>query len=519
MKTQPVTLSSDSQSRVPLPKILVVDDHPENLVAMKTVLRSVDAEVITAGSGEDALAQIIRHEFAIILMDVQMPEMDGFETATLIRLHVTAKHTPLIFVTAFDDSEGVRAQGYQVGAVDFLGKPIEPDLLLTKVKVFLDLFAKRIMLEHVLQELQVTQTELHHRNAELSEMNALLKLEIQERTAADQEIQERKVAEVEREVRHNQVVEASRQVGRADVATEVQHHVGNILNSVNVSLGVIRNIVQGTSAEKLLRISTLIQDHLQDLGNFLAHDPKGRNIPEYLEKLWEHLVQEQRTVAKEVQELSSNIEHIVQIIQVQPTLATSGGVEETLSLTELMEQALLINKDFLDRDQIEVIREYEGIPRIVADQHQVLQIVMNLISNATYAVGAQKGLPGRVTLRIGQAEDHEEMVQVQVRDNGSGIKPENLTQIFAQGYSTKKEGHRHELHSAALSAKNMGGLLRVSSDGEGQGATFTLELPLKCREREEKNVAGCSSLVASEEKTCNDPNRPLTLHQQPATSN
>lgn len=477
-------MSSNSQSKGPLPKILAVDDHPENLLVIKTLLRSVDAEVITARSGEDALAQVIRHEFAVILMDVQMPEMDGFETATLIRAHAATQYTPLIFVTAFARSEELMAQGYQVGAVDYLTKPIEGHIFVTKIQVFLELYHQRATVEPVLQELQVSQNELSQEHAKLSETNALLTHEILERQAL----------EAEREVLHRQLVLASRQAGMADVATGILHNVGNILTSVSVSTGVIKQLTQHASAEKLQRISAMLQEHLQDLGNFLTHDPKGQKIPEYLMHLGDHWAREQGTLNNEIQGLKTNIEHIAQVIQMQQTIAKTGGVTESVSPAELMEQAWHINMASLDRHRIEVIRDYEEMSPVLVERHQVLQILVNLISNAKYAVLARKGEPGCVVLKLALKE---RMVQFQVRDNGVGIKPEHLIRIFAQGFTTKKEGHGFGLHSAALNAKNLGGSLAVHSDGEGQGATFTLEFPAK---PEETTVASpSSSHVAGEE--------------------
>lgn len=154
------------------------------------------------------------------------------------------------------------------------------------------------------------------------------------------------------------------------------------------------------------------------------------------------------------------------------------GHQEPIALHDIMEQALYINIASLTRHGLEVIQEYEEMPPIMTDRHQVLQILVNLISNAKYAVLALKGALGKLTLKIGWADGKEGVAQIQVQDNGVGIKPEHLTRIFSQGFTTKKDGHGFGLHSAALSAKNMGGVLTVHSDGEGQGATFTLELPV-----------------------------------------
>jgi len=122
--------------------ILVVDDLPERLMVYRAVLDELGENIITAGSGSEALKQVLRHEFAVILLDVNMPEMDGFETAALIRRRKKSALTPIIFVSAYPD-ELYTARGYATGAVDFIPSPVPPEILRTKVKVFVDLFRMR----------------------------------------------------------------------------------------------------------------------------------------------------------------------------------------------------------------------------------------------------------------------------------------------------------------------------------------------------------------------------------------
>ena len=116
------------------PKILIVDDRPENLVAMKKMLKTLDAELVCAGSGNEALTlALTRERFALCLLDVMMPVMDGFETAELLRQNETTEYTPIIFVTAIGKEQQHIFKGYESGAVDYLFKPIEPNILRSKV--------------------------------------------------------------------------------------------------------------------------------------------------------------------------------------------------------------------------------------------------------------------------------------------------------------------------------------------------------------------------------------------------
>ena len=122
------------------PKVLIVDDLPENLFAMQQLLADVDAELFTAHSGNEALGLMLQHRFCVVLLDVQMPEMDGFETAELMRSHEETKATPIIFLTAINKEDRHVFHGYASGAVDYLFKPVVPEILLGKVRVFIDLY-------------------------------------------------------------------------------------------------------------------------------------------------------------------------------------------------------------------------------------------------------------------------------------------------------------------------------------------------------------------------------------------
>ncbi|WP_330925895.1 diguanylate cyclase domain-containing protein [Candidatus Sororendozoicomonas aggregata] len=140
-------------------KILVVDDRPENLLAMDKLLRPLGATIHKVSSGEEALSEVLRYRFALILLDVQMPGMDGFETATLLRSNKQTARIPIIFVTAINKDQNYICKGYEAGAVDYLPKPINPDILLGKVKVFLTLEHQRQELEEVSRQLRWISTK------------------------------------------------------------------------------------------------------------------------------------------------------------------------------------------------------------------------------------------------------------------------------------------------------------------------------------------------------------------------
>jgi signal transduction histidine kinase len=274
---------------------------------------------------------------------------------------------------------------------------------------------------------------------------------------------------------NEQLVEISRRAGMAEVATGVLHNVGNVLTSVNVSTHLLRERLKDSYADGLARVASLLKEHSHDLAGFLAADPKGQKIPDYLEQLVAHMSANEGQVRAELQSLSKNIEHIKEIIVMQQSFARVAGVAQTMAVTELIEDALRLNAVALQRHEVEVFRDYPpNSPPITVDKHKVLQILVNLIRNAKYAC-EESECPER-KLSVGLT-NHDGRIRIRVADNGVGIAPENLTRIFSLGFSTRKDGHGFGLHSAAVAARELGGGLAVHSDGPGTGAVFTLELP------------------------------------------
>jgi diguanylate cyclase (GGDEF)-like protein len=156
--------------------ILIVDDRPENLLTLEQVLESPALNIVRADSGHEALEKTLDHEFALILLDVQMPVMDGYETATLLRGNKKTKNIPIIFVTAAHKERSQVFRGYGSGAVDYLFKPLEPDVLKSKVKIFLELYGQRRLLEEKTRELDAKVAELETLKYELEESNEKLRL-------------------------------------------------------------------------------------------------------------------------------------------------------------------------------------------------------------------------------------------------------------------------------------------------------------------------------------------------------
>ncbi len=283
---------------------------------------------------------------------------------------------------------------------------------------------------------------------------------------------------------HRQLLQASRSAGMAEVATGVLHNVGNVLNSVNISAGVLAKQLHTSRVDGVAKLARLLREQGVDLARFLTEDERGRKVPAYMDQLAQHLEQERVSMATELDGLILNIDHIKEIVAMQQNYAQVSGVVETVELPELVEDAFKIHGGAYARHGIAVERSYEKVPTMMVDKHTVLQILVNLLHNAKYACDAANRPDKRVIVRI--MASGQDRVKVEVADNGVGIAPENLTRIFSQGFTTRKGGHGFGLHSGALGAKQLGGSLSVQSDGLGKGAIFTLELPVQPPQPEQR---------------------------------
>ncbi len=300
------------------------------------------------------------------------------------------------------------------------------------------------------------------RQAELVKTNEALQAEIAERKRAESNLKETQA----------ELLRASRLAGMAEVASGVLHNVGNVLNSINVASTCLAESLKQSKSSYLAKVVAILGEHKANLGEFLSNDPKGKQVVDYLARLSGQLADEQVVALKELQDLQENVHHIKEIVTVQQNCAKVSGTAESLRLDDLVEDALRINGSGLKRANVQVVREFAEVAPIVAEKHKLLQILVNLIRNAGQACENSQA-DARVVVRLASAGDS---VEVSVTDNGIGISPDHLPNIFTHGFTTKKNGHGFGLHSAALAVQEMGANLRVRSDGVGKGATFTLEL-------------------------------------------
>jgi signal transduction histidine kinase len=320
--------------------------------------------------------------------------------------------------------------------------------------------------EHKRTEIQLIK-EIEERKRTQAELE-------EKKVSLENEIEARKRMEKEIEHVHRQLLDTSRRAGMAEIATNVLHNVGNVLNSVNVTTNLLVESVRKSRVSSFSRVVALLQEHAHDLGVFITSDSKGKLVPTYLAKLSENLLAEQEATVGELNSLRRNIEHINEIVAMQQNYAKVGGVKEIINVVNLVDDSLCMNESALSRHHVEIVREFENVPPINVDKHKLLQILVNLVRNAKQACQETERADKRLTVRVANGDGR---IKISVIDNGVGILPENLTRIFNHGFTTRKDGHGFGLHSGALAAKEMGGSLNVHSDGPGQGAAFTLELP------------------------------------------
>lgn len=286
----------------------------------------------------------------------------------------------------------------------------------------------------------------------------------------------RKRAERELDVLHGQLMLASRQAGMAEVATGVLHNVGNVLTSVNLIIHDVQDRLKATRLTHLRRVVEVLQREQLRLAEFLTTDAAGKKLPEFLAKLDEHLAAENQQILHDVQGLVRHFEHIREIIVTQQGSAKLFGVLETMSPTQLFEDALRLNAESFERHGITLDRLFEATPPVKADRHKVLQILVNLLKNAKDALQVVKPGQRHIRVRVSRAGEHS--ISLAVEDNGPGVAAENLTKIFQHGFTTKANGHGYGLHASVLAAREMGGDLSATSAGPGHGAAFILTLPV-----------------------------------------
>ena len=412
----------------PRARILIVDDLPEKLLVYRTLLEDLDAQIVEAHSGTEALKRILEGEFAVILLDVNMPDIDGLETANLVRRHKNGRHTPIIFITSYAD-EMQTARGYELGAVDYILSPVIAPVLRTKVRVFVDLYEARAALALSNQELE---TRVAERTAELQRSNERLHAEIAERLRA----------EAEREA-----LLAREKVLRAE-AEELSRLKDEFLATMSHELRTPLNAIFGW-------ITLLRTRRLDEATQERALETIERNARAQ-KRLIEDLLDVSRIVTGKV---------ALELVTVDPRRVVEAALETMHPAAQAKGLKIL---PLLDT----------GTGTVRGDFARLQQVVCNLLSNAIKFTDAGGHVEVCLARRNGE-------VEISVADSGQGIKPEFLPLVFDRfrqedGSISRRHGglglglaivrHLVELHAGSVDAQ---------SAGEGKGARFIVRLPVR----------------------------------------
>jgi len=280
-----------------------------------------------------------------------------------------------------------------------------------------------------------------------------------------------------RELMQKELVDISRRAGMAEVATSVLHNIGNGINNVNISSSIISEKLGSSKVEDILLVAGMVEEHIDDIEDFLKNDTKGKNILPYLKELGEMLEKERAAMMEESDVLCKSVDHIKEIIRWQQSNASvKDSVSERVVPADLLDEAMVISQSSIQRHKIEVKFNTPELRPISLEKFKIIQVITNIVSNAINSVNK---LPEdrKKLIEITVAEKEPERLFISIKDSGVGILKENIDKIFQYGFTTGDEGRGFGLHSASLTVKEMGGELIAFSEGEGKGAEFTITLP------------------------------------------
>lgn len=403
--------------------ILLVDDRPENLYALEAILENLGQNLVRANSGEEALKYVLHYEFAVILMDVQMPTIDGFETATLIKQRDKSRHIPIIFLTAIHQTEAYMFKGYAVGAVDYLFKPIVPEILSAKVSSFIELYRSRYAIQRQAEYIKQANAELEKQLRQLTQLNQKL-------TATQKALNE------SNELLEERIEERTRQLEIANKELESFNY------TVSHDLRAPLRIINGFGTIVLNRYGQELDSDARDL----------------------------------LQQICDNAVHMASIIE--SLLSFSRMVRAELKKVEVDLGAMAWNilQRLQSEDTDRAVEIYIAEDAIAYGDFALLEIMLtNLLSNAWKFTAKQEN----PVIEFGKVEI-DGVTTFFVRDNGIGFDMKKSARLFMpfQRLHTAIEfpGTGIGLATAKRIIERHNGYIRVES-AVGEGTTFYFNLP------------------------------------------
>jgi signal transduction histidine kinase len=436
--------------------ILLVDDRPENLLALEAILSPLGHQLVKAASGEDALKRLLHQDFAVILLDVHMPRMDGFETAELIRGRERSRDTPIIFLTAVNTNDAHVFRGYSVGAVDYLLKPFVPEILVSKVTVLVDLYKKTSKIQRQADQLASTIATLEREVAERERTEQALRrahdeLEgrVNDRTAglaiANQALRA-EIAERQRVEGERAKLLVREQQARADAEAAVY----------------VRDQFLSIASHELKTPLTSLLGNTQLLRRRAARD----------KTFAEHNQQALEVIEQQAIRLKKLIDALLDISRIQNGQLVLS--QQPLDLEALAQRMVREVQPILQQHTIEFAGL--GAPLMVeGDELRLEQVLQNIIQNAVkYSPSG-----GTISVQVNAKNGH---AYVSISDQGIGIPQPALKQLFQRFYRAENAEARQisgmgvGLYLVKEIVKLHGGTIQVDST-EGVGSTFTIQLP------------------------------------------
>jgi signal transduction histidine kinase len=320
---------------------------------------------------------------------------------------------------------------------------------------------------------QKTNIILNQKNTEIENANTKLNQKNKQITR-----QKDQLSETLQELRETQkmLTDTAHRAGMAEIATGILHNVGNVLNSVKVSSQLLKEKLISSKVNNLQKVLTLMEEHTDNIGEFITSDEKGKMLPEYLLKVGTILKDEQENSLLELSTLHTGINHIEEIIAVQQSYAGVTGVLEKIALSDMMDDVLKMHVEMFLKYKIKITKKYSKVKPILIEKGKLIQVFVNLIKNAKESLETKDEKDRIITINISEDNQYK---TVEITDNGTGIPKKNLTKIFSYGFSTKKEGKGFGLHTSALAMTEIKGKLIVKSDGIGKGAKLIVKVPVE----------------------------------------
>ena len=414
------------------PSLLIVDDNEKNLQATKRILDELDINIYTVLSGEDALKAIIGTEFFLILLDVQMPVMDGFETASIIHGNDNYKDIPIIFLTAIKKDEQYIQSGYEEGAVDYMFKPFNAHTLISKTKIFLDLYMNK-------KELEVAKNTAENKTLELNDLNKSLERLVDERTKVlNDSLETLKLTQ-------KQMIESEKMAALGALVAGVAHEI-------NTPIGV-----------SLTGIT-----HLKDITNSLnsLYEDKEMSQEEFEEYL--------KTCIELDTSILANLERAAELIQNFKRISVDETADESypILLEERINHVVFSLLNNLKNTNIKVEIDCDKELQVNTYPGAIYQIFTNFFTNSLMHA-YEKDEVG--TIRIEVFKDDEEIHMI-YQDDGKGMSQDILPKVFDPFFTTnRKEGGTglglHIIYNLVTS--RLKGSIKVNSV-EGEGSQFEI---------------------------------------------